>query len=407
MKNTLSILIAIAIFLPVTSCDDLLIFVPRKEGGTPPSVLVKAELLDARSYEDIQRAYADVDQEALTKAAAKIKDPTIEVYRLVYRTQNAFGEDTQASGIVIIPQGGTTDETHLIAYFHGTVEPEGDFGGNLYYPSVFNYEAEENFEPLIMSLFAMNGNIVIAPDYLGYGEAQDEFHPYNIYSALAPGNLDMIRASKEFLQGQHTAFKDELYLAGWSEGAAAGMAFQQYLQERHISDINSVAGSFMAGAYSNFDLATTVLQSDQEWLVMGIYGRTLLAYDSLYRLGQPNDYYFQEPFVSDFEEAFFPVSTLERTTNEFYTPTFRANFLAGTDPLVASLKTDDLTDWQPAVPVQLLAGEFDEWVPSAQTANAAQRLRARGADITSEIVPDAGHGFISYIPRTLDFFEQR
>lgn len=395
MKADILLKISCIIFfaLLLVACDD------DNLNDAKSSVLRNSSELMRKTAQDITTAYGGSDKAALSKI-----NHAITVYRIVYNTKNKSEQSVKASGIVIVPQTATSSMP-LIAYFHGTVNPDGDETGQPYYPSVFNYNASENFEPFIMSVFASSGNIVIAPDYLGYGEAANEFHPYNNYSALAETNIDMIRAAKDFLASQRIPYVNKIHLTGWSEGAAAGMAVQKYIQENGIADMSTVSASFMGGSYSNYDLTTFVLDYDDEVPVLSVYGRTLLAYDQYHNINRPTNFYFQEPFASDFKEEYFPVSAFGARTADVFTNTFRNSFLNESDPLVTIIKGDDVSDWKPSIPIYLMAGELDEWVPAFQTVNAYERIKARGGNVKVQIFEGYGHGFDEYITESLEFFE--
>jgi len=256
-----------------------------------------------------------------------------------------------------------------------------------------------------MSIWANNGNIVIAPDYLGYGESKNSFHPYNIYSQLIFSARDMYLAAQEFIKSKKIATNGKNLLGGWSEGAAAGMALAKAIQENRMNGIKYDKAALMAGAYSNYKLTTDILQNPSvEVGVLPIYIRTLLEYDKFGKYNRPISTFLKSPFDTDFQNNYFPDSAFDTKPEDVVQPSFIQGLINQTDPIAILLKADDLSDWAPTIPIHIVAGEFDEWVPNNQTIDAYNKIIAKGGNITMEIYPDGGHGNVEYIQDALDFF---
>ena len=208
------------------------------------------------------------------------------------------------------------------------------------------------------------------------------------------------------MQSKNIAYTNKLNLAGWSEGAAAGMAVQKYIQENGIADVSPTSASFMGGSYSNYDLTNFVLNYDEEVPVLSVYGRTLLAYDVYSKINRSVSFCFNQPFASHYQIQYFPPSAFSALTADVFTNTFQNGFLSGTNPLVTVLQKDDVSNWLPTIPVYLMAGELDEWVPAFQNVNAYERIKAKGGDVTAKIFEGYGHGFDEYISESQAFFER-
>ncbi|MBF6248344.1 alpha/beta hydrolase, partial [Nocardia elegans] len=89
----------------------------------------------------------------------------VETYRIVYRTVGPLGEETTASGLMVLPRT-ETERLRVVSYAHGTIVRKDEA------PSA---DGETDRARAIM--FAAVGNAAVAPDYLGLGEGPGR-HPY-------------------------------------------------------------------------------------------------------------------------------------------------------------------------------------------------------------------------------------
>ena len=90
----------------------------------------------------------------------------VRTYRLVYRTVDAHGRPSTASGLLALPIGGPRD-LPVVSFTHGTEVFRGDA------PS----EQPTGFEPGPAYTYASAGFAVSDPDYLGLGTGPG-LHPW-------------------------------------------------------------------------------------------------------------------------------------------------------------------------------------------------------------------------------------
>ena len=76
---------------------------------------------------------------------------------------------------------------------HGTILSDNDA------PSYFGSGSEAYS---FGSVFASQGYIIAAPDYIGYGASKELPHTYEHRNGLATASLDMLRAARDFLADQ-------------------------------------------------------------------------------------------------------------------------------------------------------------------------------------------------------------
>jgi acetyl esterase/lipase len=122
---------------------------------------------------------------------------------VVYNTIDANGAPTRASGLMIVPLNNEIDEAPLIVYHHGTIADDASIPSNLGLDALVGYAA------------AIDGYIVLLPDYLGLGES-DGIHPYLHALSEATASIDMVRASRQALAGAGIPLNGQVFLTGYS-----------------------------------------------------------------------------------------------------------------------------------------------------------------------------------------------
>jgi len=130
----------------------------------------------------------------------------------------------QVSGGLIMPQG--IDKTKLrgvVVYFHGTTFNKSAV------PSNYSTEAQ-----LCAELFASQGYVVVAPDYIGQGVDWKNVHPYVLYPQVsAKTAVDMLTAVKPLIASQYQLTDDDpalkLFSVGYSEGGAYSLWLNSFI----------------------------------------------------------------------------------------------------------------------------------------------------------------------------------
>ncbi|MBD2753348.1 alpha/beta hydrolase family protein [Spirosoma validum] len=323
---------------------------------------------------------------------------SIKAYRLEYTTTNTDGKTIKASGALIVPT--VTTAVPMLSMQHGTITSDSDA------PSNFQSSSEAY---TYGSVFASQGYIIAAPDYIGYGASKDLPHPYEHRNGLATASLDMLRAAREFLSNQNINWDKRLFLAGYSEGGYATMALQKKIEEETTGEFNLVASSCGAGAYDKPAFMKQILNEKTTGVdyINRLYIWVLLTYDRIYGLNRPMTYYFKEPYASQIalrgKEASINVS-LEQT----FTESFKQAVNEGTDKeFLAAVQDNDIHDWKPRTPTRLYHGTADEIVSFLNSQNAVDAMQKRGAtDVKLESISGGTHGtaILGFIERTYTFF---
>lgn len=180
---------------------------------------------------------------------------TIMVYHLTYQTADPKGNITPASGALMVPSGGSgcTGPLPIVLYAHGTSTDKTLDLGNL--------SAGNSGEAVLLAaVFAAEGYIVVAPNYLGYDISTLGFHPYLIAAQQSKEMIDALTAARAALPTsgapQSTA-GGKLFITGYSEGGYVAMATHSAMQS---AGMTVTASAPMSGPYALVAFADAIFQ---------------------------------------------------------------------------------------------------------------------------------------------------
>ena len=330
----------------------------------------------------------------------------VDVRHLQYSTVAPTGTPGQekhatATTAVFVPTGGAgcTGARPVLLYTHGTrtnqaynmadVRPVDENGNAI----TTNTEAR-----LVMAMFAAQGFIVVAPNYLGYDQSSLNWHPYVNAEAQAKDVVDAVRAATTYLNSGTGATKPngKLVVTGYSQGGYVAMAAHKIIERDYPSEFGLVASVPMSGPYNLVGFTDVVMNGTVNVgatqftpLVVNSYQR---SYGDIY--GAPSEIY-QAPYdqsapgllpgtLSDAE-----LLSQNKLPND---PTFRQLFGAGgllqdsfragyaTSKFRTRLSENTLVDWTPRARMALCGGAQDPivfWAPNAPVAQA--QFASRGA----------------------------
>jgi pimeloyl-ACP methyl ester carboxylesterase len=315
----------------------------------------------------------------------------IKVYRLTYRTHTPEGQETTASGAVLVPVASTA--LQVLSYQHGTLVPSSESRAPSYY-------AQGSDVWSIVSILASTGYVVSAPDYIGYGASKALPHPYEHAASLASASADMLRASREFCKQQNVRVNEKNFLLGYSEGGYATMALHKLLQEKYATTLPVAASAPGAGAYHKTAFARYILQATQPLSFLSTYVWVLHTYDRIYGLNRPYSFYYQEPYASQLQVNSF--ANVPSQQSKLFADTFRQAVLSSSDPaLTKALADNDIYDWKPTAPLALFHGTADDYVPFFNSQDAYDAMQKRGATQVELHPIQGGNHFSSAAAYTL------
>jgi acetyl esterase/lipase len=143
----------------------------------------------------------------------------VDLRYVLYMTRDPAGVQATASTGVLVPSGADpscTGQRPVVLYAHGTTFTQTKNLANV---------SSDSEGALLMAMFAAQGFIVVAPNYLGYDRSSLDYHPYVNAEAQAVDMIDGLRAAKTHIAAESaTKASAQLLISGYSEGGHVAMA---------------------------------------------------------------------------------------------------------------------------------------------------------------------------------------
>lgn len=297
----------------------------------------------------------------------------VDVRYVLYITRDPAGQPQTASAGVLVPNGtdaACTGDRPVVLYAHGTTIAKSKNMANI---------SGDSEASMMAAMYAAQGFIVVAPNYLGYDRSSLQYHPYLNAEAQAVDMIDGLRAAKTHLNAASAVKPSaQLLITGYSQGGHVAMATQKVVQRDYSSEFTVTAAGPMSGPYNLVGFGD-VVNAGQVNAGATIFVPLMLtsyqkSYGNIY--SSPSDVY-QAPYAAT-AETLFPTDTpISQLIAEGKLPndtTFTALFGTGgllTDSFQAgyqtsnyrkALQTNTLLGWTPTRPVALCGGAQDPTV---------------------------------------------
>jgi len=344
-------------------------------------------------------------------------DYDVELYKVLYTTNDIRGELDTASGLLVIPSEFRfpDDETFnvpTIIFHHGTVNSRTDVPSNL----------EGGFE--LNVAFASKGYFSLGPDYIGNGESRG-FHPYVHADSEASASIDMLKASAELAQALEINLNEKLFLSGYSQGGHASMATHRELETNFdVHGYKVTAAAHLSGPYSIGEVMRDKILSDDEYLFASYIPNTVLSYQEAYgnlyndlnEVFKPN----YIPFIQDFRNGTITLGSLNTLLlNELGSPSIPKNMFLDNVidsvsnnpnyPMSIALKDNNVYNFAPQAPTRMFYCMADDQVPFENSVLADSVMNALGGlDVDAiDVAPVFDHGqcVVPTLLNTVNFFE--
>lgn len=385
-KLFLNIFIAVFLFA-LSSCG----------GGNHPQ---RGQLVSATELATIPAAAVSQMITAYSSFGLQGLTATYDVvaYKVVYKTPDHTGKLVDASGLVVAPVKGAGGKSPLISMQHGTIFL--DVPPSSLKDAVAS-DPEVSYSDIAI-MFASQGYVISAPDYLGYGDTVGTVHPFVHAKTLASTTIDMLRATKKVANTHGVPLNGQVFLSGYSEGGYATLAAQRSMELDFPVELPITASAPAAGPY-DMTLTSMAILSAPALPVPSYVGFVLKAYDTVYNLNSIS-YYFQAPYVDAINTSFNGSlsraqidALLTADTATLFNSVFRDSFLnAGEPALSAAFADNDIYDWTPSTITHFYHGVDDVTVPYINTTIAVATMQANGAANVTGIDCDlSGFGLAS------------
>ena len=379
MKNIFAFLI-IVFFI---GCQkETLLELPLDEQTSPENTSLIVSELPLTSFSGLLLKFftstiSNIDEKYTFKDVSAIK--------IIYRTRNYKDEPVEASGVLLVPD--YTNEMPVVSLQHGTLSDDNEA------PS--NSELGLN-ELTLAAIMASTGMLMAVPDYIGYGNTNDQMHPYEHRDNLAQASYDFILAVNEYLETAEITTNEKLFLTGYSEGGYATMALHQLIEKENALTVTHAFPG--AGAYNKTAFTKEILTKDEELPFMTSYIWVLNVYNSMFEnLKRPWSSFLNEPYASNLEnlERFnSPVDINLISTNPkvLFNEQFIEGIINNSDTeFLNVLAENDVFDWLPKAPITLFHGTADDYVYPLNSITAKESIENNGGTIMYEQLEGLNH----------------
>lgn len=301
----------------------------------------------------------------------------VDVYRVVYTTTYQDAE-LNASGLVLLPKQ-TGNALPMISFQHGTIVRNADA------PSLQDRQSEQ---VISYAALASMGFITVVPDYIGFGESSEIFHPYYVEEPTATAVVDMLYAGRALADDQNVDFDNRLFLAGYSQGGYATLAAQKALEASTQDDFEIIASFPGAGGYDITSMQNYLLNLDT-YPDPYYLAYVAMSYRSFYGEDDLLTALFNEPYATTIPTLFDGTKSapeIDAALTEDVDVLVREDIIIGTntDPLYEYLSVkfeeNSLTDWAPGAPVFMYHGDADVTVPIENSVVTYEKLIDQGAN---------------------------
>lgn len=311
----------------------------------------------------------------------------IVIYRVLYKTIDPFGNETQASGAVVIPVTDTA--APMVVYTHGTVVERYGVPG---------YESDE----LVLGmLYGADGYVAVLPDYLGMGDSPG-LHPYCHAATEASATIDLMRAAQSLCADLGITLNQQTFIFGYSQGGHAAMATTKAIQEDYADEFTVTASAPMSGPYDLSGAQTSLVLADEPYGAPFYLPYLMFGYNMVYDMyDSPSDYLVAPydsilPLLFDGTHSGGEIdAVMPSIPKNIIKPEVLDDFINNpNNPFRLALQANDLTGWTPTVPIIMYYCSGDELVTYQNSIIAQDIFVANGSTTTGlyQPSPSAGHG---------------
>jgi pimeloyl-ACP methyl ester carboxylesterase len=355
--------------------------------------------LDAPSNERVNGGELVVDfsptlmKKTLMDAQSADENTTVfgyKAFKIPYTTRDEKGNQVKVSGLFVIPTGlpdvVKTLGLSMVSDDHGTIFANSEA------PSVIGDNTGAPDGSSII-LTALGGFATLQPDYIGFGDSSEEYHPFVLKDSLANATVDFIQQVKVFASENNITLNNQLFLTGYSEGGYAAMATLKKIEEEAI-DLHVSMAAPMAGPYALKTMADVVL-SQPKLAVPSFMANVGYAYSQAYN--QELNTTFNEPYASkldsylngDFNRTQVDAVLTHATTGDagLFKQTFVNDYFTNeTNWFQEAMTKNSLHTWVPTTSVKLVHCQGDDVIPYGISQLTEGTMKTLGASSVS-LVP--------------------
>ncbi|MEZ4814087.1 MAG: lipase family protein [Bdellovibrionota bacterium] len=303
----------------------------------------------------------------------------VEVYKLTFSTLNHKDELVQTTGLVLFPSQ-VNEALPFVSYQHATrLKPEEA-------PTALPVDPELRANAI---LYASDCCIVTMADYLGLDKLNDSPQFYMNAEIQARVAYDLMSAAKEFLYAKGRSYRNEVLIAGYSQGAHNAMGLHKYIQFKK-PEMKVLATSTMSGPYSVSAMARQVLDDEIKLKINPVFlGLALFgmheAYDDFPRFSELLQPEYAKALPTLLRKGKFSEirNSLPKNIDELFQVAKVLEIVDESDetPFWQALIKNDVDNFVPNAPVLMTHSKTDEVIPYSTAIASLEKLEAAGAEV--------------------------
>jgi len=359
---------------------------------TPLLLIMGCGDLDAPSNETVTGGELVVDfsatmmKQSLIDNGVADENSTVfgyKAYKIPYTTTDEEGNEVAASGLFVIPTGMPEAVSQIglsmVSDDHGTIFANADA------PTVIaNHTGTPDGSPIILT--SMGGFATLQPDYIGFGDSKEHYHPFILKKSLATSTIDFIKRVKTFAQENNIKLNQQLFITGYSEGGYAALATLQKIESE--AEISVTMAAPMAGPYDLNVTAFGVL-SAPTLSVPSFMAEIGYAYAKTY--DKELSSIINEPYASklptlvdgSLDRFAIDEELTTKTTGEdgLFNPNLVNDFFANPNNWFREAMVENsVHNWVPSTPVRLIQCQGDDVIPYGISQITEATMNALGAN---------------------------
>ena len=298
------------------------------------------------------------------------------MYRMTYKSKNFDNTDIWVSGLMAVPDNKNIKG--VVSYQHGTNPDRNNVPSK---PSL-----EEGIP--ISSVFAGNGYILLAPDYIGLGVSK-EIPTYLHTTSTVNNIIDFIKIGSKTINYLTNGQNKNLYLAGFSQGgnATAGVhrALEANLGINNNTNLILKASACVAGAYNLRNISAKYAINNESMLYLAYLAN---SYAKVYN--QPLGSIIKDEYVNLLPSLFdgsksvdFILRALPNTPNQLLRQNIIDEVLNRTNTnswFGAALAENETYLWKPIAKTRLFYGTLDTDVSPEDAISAYNYMKSIGGN---------------------------
>jgi pimeloyl-ACP methyl ester carboxylesterase len=329
----------------------------------------------------------------------------VDIFKVTYKTTYKDSEII-ASGLVLLPK--TSDQVGMVSFQHGTITADADA------PTA---QPINSTQLIFYAAMSSSGFITVVPDFIGFGESKDIFHPYYVEKATADAVIDNLRAARELAREKDVNFNQKLFLAGYSQGGYATMATHKAIEASPVEGFELIASFPASGGYD-------VKAMQEYFFSLDTYHEPFyityvaMSYKTYYDWDNSSlSDFFNEPYATSIPGLFNGInngSAINDQLTDNIGELIQADLLANIDTdvqyqyLIDAFNENSLLDWTPTIPMFMYHGDADVTVPYQNSVDSYNHFISEGASssvVTFTTLQGADHGS-GVLPYIEDFFNR-